>query len=106
VGWQVNIPNQPDCKKEHLADLNLDLTKNLNDQGYYGPFPNDADPRTSWRHPPRDDKKKEYREWVENWVAAHNSQFDNEQMKNDRRKKLIADRRARGDMSTMFLEYW
>ena len=106
-----DIPNQPDCKKEHLAHLNLDFTKNLNDQGYYGSFPNDADPRTSFRLGDETvPERKEYQDWVNRWIEAHNGVFDNHQMYLDRRKevhaKIIAERRARGDMSSLVLEYW
>ena len=101
----------PDEVAIEFARKNLDLSKNLNDQGYFGPSPNEADPRANFR--PGDETiptRKEYYDWVCRWVEAHDGKIDNKQMDADRRKeihaKIIAERRARGDMSGLILEYW
>lgn len=106
----MNNPH-PDEVAIEFARKHLDLSKNLNDQGYYGPFPNDADPRTLFR--PGDEaipERKEYMDWVEKWCKDHDYKFDGKQMDADRRKevhtKIVAERRARGDMSGLILEYW
>jgi len=101
----------PDEVAIEYARKNLDFTKNLNDQGYFGPFPDDADPRTLFR--PGDEtapERKEYHDWVCRWVEEHSGKFDNKQMDEDRRKEVHAEiirkRRERGDNSSLILEYW
>lgn len=76
------------------AREHCDMSKNLNDQGYYGPFPNDADPRldnTGAQTP----EVVEYYSWVGAWIAEH-GRFDNAQMFHDRLAWLRAKYPGRG----------
>jgi endo-alpha-1,4-polygalactosaminidase (GH114 family) len=70
------------------ARQHLDLSSNLNDQGYFGPFPNEADPRTIRRAGDDRPSTVEYYEWVERWCEAHDYRFDNKRMLIDRREYL------------------
>ena len=79
----------PDEVSINYARKRLDLSKNLNDQGYYGPTPNEADPRTARSEADEANLKAvEYYDWVEQWCQAHDYKFDNKQMLTDRRKYL------------------
>ena len=84
------MKDDPDSIAIDFARKHLDLTKNLRDQGYYGPFPNDADPRTSRRADDKRPETTEYYDWVEQWIVAHGGKFDNETMTRDRRAYLRA----------------
>jgi len=100
----------PDEVAIEFARKHLDLSKNLNDQGYYGPLPNEADPRTNYFPNKMTPERKESYDRICRWVEEHDGKFDNKQMDEDLRKerhaKIIAERRARGDMSSLILEYW
>ena len=102
----------PDEVAIEFARKHLDLSKNLNDQGYYGPLPNEADPRTNYFHG-CDLERPEFKEAYDRicrWVKEHGGKFDNklmdEELRKERHAKIIAERRARGDMSGLILEYW
>ena len=75
------MERDPDLEAITYARQHLDLSKNLNEQGYYGPMPNEADPRPNIG---KDTFAAEYREWVEQWVKDHDGVFDNKQMYKDR----------------------
>lgn len=71
------------------ARKHLDLSKNLNDQGYYGPFPNDADPRTTRSVHDTGPGAVEYYDWVDGWIKEHDGKFDNKKMFEDRCKHML-----------------
>ena len=97
------MKTKEDERAIRYAQEHLDLSKNLNDQGYYGPMPNEADPRANYRgsrHP----ANVEYYKWVERWCAAHNYVFDNEQMDRDRWEYLMQKRKESGDTGPIYIE--
>ena len=78
----------PDQEAIDFARQRLDLTKNLNDQGYFGPLPNDVDIRTQRRSTSSNPHEIEYYQWVDNWIEDHGGVIDNTQMDADRAQQL------------------
>jgi hypothetical protein len=85
-----------DLKAIEWARSHLDLSKNLNDQGYFGPTPNEADPRTVKRTDEIRPEVLEYYTWVDAWIVNNNGMFDNIVMAADRLRYLMAERRRLG----------
>ena len=81
----------PDKEAMDYAREHLDLTRNLNDQGYYGPIPNEVHPRSQLRTPPSTPEEIKYYERVDNWIAANGGVIDGKKMHDGFRREDVEE---------------
>jgi hypothetical protein len=106
--WFLTRSEMRDPDKEAIdyAREHLDLTKNLNDQGYYGPTPNEAPPGAYKPTRPLMPEETEYYDWLDKWIEGNGGIVDNKKMHEDRGKWLEKEFYSDPKNKDKILTFW